>query len=186
MLAIRDREFDVSEATFGGILSLDEDEGWLLKWHFEVQTSVRRIDGHEWGPRLYSESLRFSLPAPAALPGCALRVPAAFADEGSPNFALYVFEHESAYNIRMTFGPRRGDAIEITLDGEADIYADDDFGTAVPFRVECPFTFEGICVFHRSEEQARERLAELYDPADFVAERARIGFNYRLRSSGGT
>jgi len=158
----------------------------LLEWHFEVKAGVRNIDGHEWGPRLYAESLRISLPAPAALPGYSIQVPAAFDDEGSPNFAIYVFEHESAYDIRMTFGTWRGEAIEITLDGKAEIDADDDFGMAVPFRVECPFTFEGICVFHRSEEHARERLAELYDPADFIAERARIGFNYRLRSSGGT
>jgi hypothetical protein len=138
------------------------------------------------GPSAVAESLRISLPAPASLPGYADDVPAAFDDEDSPKFSLYVFEHEAAYNIHIIFGPWRGNVIEVTLDGEADIYADDDFWTAVPFRVECPFSFEGICVSHRSEELARERLAEFYDPADFVAERARIGFNYRLRSSGGT
>jgi hypothetical protein len=31
MLSIRDRNFDLSSATFGAILSLDEDTGWRLQ-----------------------------------------------------------------------------------------------------------------------------------------------------------
>src|SRR5262249_46318680 len=55
MLAIRDRKFDVSAATFGAILSLDEDDGWLLEWSFEVQTTWRQFDGQTWHPRFYAE-----------------------------------------------------------------------------------------------------------------------------------
>ncbi len=184
MLSIRDRTFEVSAATFGAILSLDEDDGWQIRWQFDVQTIGRRFDDQTWCPHLYAETLRLSLPAPAALPGHSVQVLDAFDDDDLPNFTLYVFEHAPAYDICMSFGQWRGGAIEITIEGKADVYWGDDYGTSLPVRVECPFSFEGINVFDRSEDSARSHLAEFYDPTAFVAERARVGFDFRLRTPG--
>jgi hypothetical protein len=185
MLAIRDRIFDVSSATFDASLSLDEDAGWRFQWSLEVETVGRAFDGATWHPRLYAETLLLSLPSPDALPGHVVHVPELLNADGAPNFLFYVFEHESAYDVEVAFGPWRGEYIGVTLNGKADVNWDDDYGSALPIRVECPFRFEGINVLDRSEESARSRLAQFYDPDKFVAERARIGFNFRLRPPGG-
>jgi len=185
MLAIRDRTFDLSSATFGAILCLDEDAGWRFQWSFEFEAIGREFDGRTWQPRLYAEALKLSLPTPAALTGHAVEIAEAYNDDEEPNFSLYVFEHEPAYDIRIAFGPWRGGAIELKLSGKADVNWDDGYGKALSLRVECSAAFEGINVFDRSEESARSRLAAFYDPAAFVAEKSRIGFNYRLRQPGG-
>src|SRR5262245_26225704 len=127
MLAIRDRTFDLSFATFGAILSLDEDLGWHLQWSFEFKAIGRDFDGHTWRPRLYAEALKLSLPSPVLLSGHSFFVEDAYNSDGEPNFTLYVFEHESAYDMSIAFGQRQGDAIELTLSGKADVLWDDDY-----------------------------------------------------------
>jgi hypothetical protein len=181
MLAIRDRMFDLSSATFGAILSLDEDAGWRFQWSFEFDSIAREIDGQSWEPRLYADALKLTLPAPVSLPGHTFPVPDVYNVDDEPNFTLYVFEHEPAYDIQVAFGPWRGESIELTLSGKADVNWDDDYGTSLPIRVACTTVFEGINVWDRAEESARARLAAFYDPSAFTVEKSRIGFNYRLR-----
>lgn len=184
MLVIRDRTFDISSATLDAILALDEDAGWRFRWSFEITTVPRAFDGETWRPRLYAESLLLTLPSPDALSGHSIAVPEAYNADGEPNFLLYVFEHESVYGVRLDFGPRDGENLHVAIDGKADVNWDDEYGSAVPLRVECPMRFEGINVWDRTEESARSRLATFYDPGKFVAERARVGFNFRLRPPG--
>lgn len=182
MLTIRDRVFDLSSATFGAILSLDEDSGWRFEWSFEFKTIGRKFDDQTWQPRLYAESLELSLPAPESLPGYTLKVADAYDKYGEPNFSLCVFEHEAVYDVRIDFGYWHGDAIELTLNGLGDVHWDEEYGTAVPLQIECRAVFEGINVFDHSEESARSRLSAFYDPTRFLAEKSHIGFTYRLRS----
>jgi hypothetical protein len=185
MLAIRDRSFDVSSATFGAILSLDEDAGWRFQWSFEFTAIGREFVGATWQPRLYAEALKLSLPAPSLLPGHSFFVEDAYNEDEEPNFSLYVFEHEPAYDMRIDFGRWQGDAIELTLSGKADVNWDDDYGRSLPIRVECMAAFEGINVWDRTEESARARLTAFYDPVPFAVEKSRVGFNYRMRPAGG-
>ena len=144
MLTIRDRTFDLSSATFDAILSLDEDAGWQLQWSFEFEVIGRKFDGQIWQPRLYAETLKLSLPAPASLAGHTFHVSDAYNADDDPNFTLYVFEHEPACDVRVTFGRWDGDAIELMLAGKADVNWDDDYGTSLPIGVECTVVFEGI------------------------------------------
>jgi hypothetical protein len=83
--------------------------------------------------------------------------------------------------MQIAFGPWHRDAIELKLTGKADVNWDQQYGTSLPIRIDCIAVFEGINVWDRSEESARARLAAFYDPVPFVAEKSRIGFNYRLR-----
>lgn len=183
MLTIRDRVFALSSATFGAILSLDEDLGWRFGWSFEFKTIGRRFDDQTWRPRLYAEALTLSLPAPVSLAGHTLEVADAYDEDGDSSFGLCVFEHASVYDVRIDFGNWHGDAIELKLSGKGDVHWDDEYGKAVPLQVECMAAFEGITVFDHSEESARSRLSAFYDPTKFVAEKSRIGFTYRLRQS---
>ncbi len=181
MLTIRDRVFDISSAKLGAIMSLDEDAGWQCKWYFEFETVARKFDDENWHPKLYAESLLISLPGPDALPGQSVQVHDPHNADSEPNFQLYVFEHEPAWDVRIYFGEWHGELIDVTIDAKADVCWDDIYGTAVPIRLHCRVSFEGINVWDRSEESARSRLAALYDPARYFCEKARIGFNYRLR-----
>jgi hypothetical protein len=182
MLTIRDRTFELSSATFGAILSLDEDAEWRLQWSFEFKAIERAFEGATWRPRLYAEALMLSLPAPLMLPGHSAFVEHPYNDDGEPNFSLYVFEHESAYDLRIDFGRWQGHAIELTLSGKADVNWDNDYGRSIPVRVQCIAVFEGISVWDRTEESARARLAALYDPAPFTVEKSRVGFTYRMQA----
>ena len=183
ILAIHDRIFDVSSATFGSILALDEDIGWRFQWYFDFETVAREFDGEAWHPRLYAEALFLSLPPPNMLSGYALDVPDPYNDAGDPNFTLCVFEHEPAWDMRITFGRWRGEGVDANVLGKADVRWSEPFDTAVPIRVECRTLFEGINVWDHSEDSARSRLAAFYNPANFMVERARVGFNFRLRAN---
>jgi hypothetical protein len=125
------------------------------------------------------------MPAPILLPGQSILVEDAYNEDDEPNFSLYVFDHEPAYDMRVEFGRWQGDAIELTLTGKADVHWDEKYGSSVPLRVQCMGAFEGINVWDRTEESARARLAAFYDPAPFAVEKSRIGFNYRIRAAGG-
>jgi hypothetical protein len=151
---------------------------------FEFKAIGREFDGASWQPRLYAEALKLSLPAPILLPGHSVLVEDAYNEDEKPNFSLYVFEHEPAYDMRVKFGRWQGDAIELKLTGNADVNWDDDYGRSVPVRVQCMAAFEGINVWDRNEESARARLADVYDSARFGVEKSRIGFNYRMRAPG--
>jgi len=185
MLTIRDRTFELSSATFGATLLLEEDTGWGFHWGFEFQAIGRKFDDRTWQPHLYAERLMLSLPTPVLLPGHSFFVEDAFQEDDVPNFTLCVFEHEAAYDVRIDFGQWQGDAIELTLSGKADIYWGDDYGTSVPIGVKCMAAFKGINVCDRSEESARARLAAFYDPAPFTVKKARIGYTYRMHPAGG-
>lgn len=185
MLTIHDRTFELSSATFGAILSLDEDARWSFQWSFEFKAIGREFDGTIWQPRLYAEALKITLPTPILLPGHSFLVVDAYSAVDEPNFVLYVFEHESAYDMCVAFGRWQGDAIELTISGKADVHWDKDYGSSLPIRVECLAVFEGINVWDRTEESARARLADFYDPGPFAVEKTRGGFNYRIRPTGG-
>jgi hypothetical protein len=185
MLTLRDRTFDLSSATFGALLSLDEDVGWHFRWSFEFNAIGRKFDGETWQPRLYAEGLELSLPAPLMLPGHSFFVEDAFNAHDEPTFTLYVFEHEPAYEMAIVFGRWQGNSIELTLSGKADLNWGDKYGKSVPIQVKYMAVFKGINVYDRTEESARARLAAFYDPDSFDVEKSRVGFKFRIRQPDG-
>jgi hypothetical protein len=58
-------------------------------------------------------------------------------------------------------------------DGLCDVYADEEYGQDIPFRVETPVAFTGVRVVAADGEEAVAALAVRFDPGEFTGHEPR-------------
>jgi hypothetical protein len=177
MLFLDDLQFPITKAEFGGILYEHSTEQQSIHWWFDFETEEK----DHWQPHLEDMSLDIMLPHPHHLVGHEIIVPPHDEKEEEPPFILYIFEHESVYDVKMRFGARRGNIHDFHFEGFADVFADDKYGARVPLRVEAEITFEGITMLpsrdfpEGNETRARETLAQFFDEKEWVVSRSPVG-----------
>jgi hypothetical protein len=185
MLFLDDLQFPITKAEFGGILYEHSNDEQSIKWRFDLETEKKIVKTEEyeenWKPHLESLSLDIVLPHPHKLTRYKVIVPPHDEKEEEPPFILYIFEHESVYDVKMTFGERQGNLYDFLLEGFADVYWDDKYGARVPLRVETQIAFEGITMLpskdypEGNEARARETLSQFFDEKEWVAGRSPVG-----------
>lgn len=98
--------------------------------------------GEYWSFRFYGEEVplqgRSSLNA-----GDELTFPEAAAPDGASDFAVYVWEHGAARDVRMRVLEKKDERLRLYISGEADVFWDDDIGANVPFALHAWFDLEG-------------------------------------------
>jgi hypothetical protein len=129
-LYLRNREFFVKKALLARIGSL---------WTIEIETLSEDFDGEHWQPYLYHQGLRLDAVQTSELQG-ERTVWNNQTDLNHPHPELgvmYVFGHEPVYNCSLSFGSIEGDEISVIWSGFCDVQWDIEFGSGVPFVVEC-------------------------------------------------
>jgi hypothetical protein len=133
ILRLRNRSFLVTKAFVARTGSL---------WTIEIETLSEDFDGEHWQPYLYHQGLRLDAVNASDLQG----ERTAWSNPGDRNQphpelgVMYVFGHEPVYNCALSFGSIEGDEIPVTWSGLCDVHWDAEFGSDVPFAVECRAT----------------------------------------------
>lgn len=129
-LHLRNRKFLVTNARVTNVATL---------WAIEIETLCEEFDGERWQPYLYHQGLKFPAFQVSGLQGKRT-------DWGDPADStyphpelgvMYVFGHEKVYNCVLSFGNIEGGEIPIFWSGQCDVLWDAEFGSAVPFILEC-------------------------------------------------
>jgi hypothetical protein len=177
MLFLDDLRFPITKAEFGGILYEHSNDEQSITWDFDFETEKKE----HWKPHLESLSLDIVLPHPHHLTGHKVIVLPHDEKEEDPSFILYIFEHGTVYDVKMTFGNRNKNTYDFLFEGFADVYWDDKYGARVPLRVETQIAFEGITMLpskdypEGNEARARETLSQFFDEKEWVAGRSPVG-----------
>lgn len=130
MLHLRNRKFLVTKAFLARTGSL---------WAIEIETLSEDFDGERWQPYLYHQGLRLDALQASDLQGKRTAWNNS-ADLNHPHPELgvmYVFGHEPVYNCALSFGSIEDDEISVIWSGLCDVQWDTEFGSGVPFSVEC-------------------------------------------------
>jgi len=129
-LFLRDREFQVNEATVSKIGDL---------WNLEFGTLTEEYDGERWSPRLYHQGLTLRAVNTAQLPGTST----SWKRTGEASYPhpelgmMYVFGHEPVYDCMVRFGSIEGERIAVEWAGLCDVFWDEQFRDNVPFALRC-------------------------------------------------
>ena len=129
-ITLRDRVFKVKQAS----VKHRED-----LWSIEIETHAEEFDGERWAPCLYHQGLRLHAHVAAELPGESTSWgKPGDADYPHPEFGvMYVFGHEVVRHCKLTFGPLVASEIEVTWEGECDVFWEGEYFEDVPFRCKC-------------------------------------------------
>jgi len=159
-LRIKDRTFEVTEATLDGYL---EQDGQLL-WEVGVSTSPREFDGEVWQPGVYGgDLLRLPIATVLDLPGTEV-VP-----EG--DLFLDVFEQEAVTNSVWRFLDLAGSRLWVRWTGLCCVGWCEEYSDDLELVVETGLHFGGIKARIYDEEKAVEVLSKTLDPSQFVRTR---------------
>ncbi|MCM3337489.1 hypothetical protein M3650_02205 [Paenibacillus sp. MER TA 81-3] len=175
-LKIKDRQFPIKEAAITATLL---DPYWIdtygpeyprhLLWSLNIDTVPREYDEEQWEPRLHHENLNFALRSWKGLEGKRHCWSEPLDAEGEPEGGIYVFGHEDITEGNLHIGTRRGNHFQVDWKGVCHIYWDDEYGSDVPFELNCTAVFTGIqinCSEKDDERIVAERLSKWIDTGD--------------------
>lgn len=129
-LRLRNRKFIVTDACLAKAGTL---------WTIEIETLCEEFDGERWQPYLYHQGLKLDAVQAPDLQ----RTRTAWDDPADSTYpypqlgVMYVFGHHAVYNCELIFGSFEGGEIPIFWSGLCDVLWDTEFGSAVPFILEC-------------------------------------------------
>jgi hypothetical protein len=179
IFTIRDLRFDVAEA---GLRCTIGDPHWLETyggggdvapvWALSCQAAAKTVRGHSWAPHAYQENIHLAIRDWRALAGRTIEWTEPWdAGHDEANGGFYVFEHGDIRDGVLRFHEWDGDRIRLEWTGHCDIQFDDEYDTAVPFRVEAWAAFEGLLVKGSGkddESSVRSRAARFFDLHSFT------------------
>lgn len=90
---------------------------------------------------------------------------------GGPYGNFYLGEHDTISRARLRFTDRDGTAFRFEWEGVCNVHGDEEYERNVPFSAAGWARFTGVTVFGGgadTDESLRARLAQYFDPHDFV------------------
>lgn len=194
-LTIKDRVFDVTDATFGASIGhyekqwnlsnpydlpeeeqeeLREDEefkftDWMqLRWNLEIATAERDFEDTSWKPRVYGEDMILEeMAVPNALVGTTLHADEYDYDRDLHLFSMYVYEHTGISRNSIRFLERNGCRFKVAWTGKCSVNWDDEYGEDLDFSFDGWLEFCGIAVRADSQKEALELLGKRLDVSQF-------------------
>jgi len=197
-LTIRDREFNVTEATLCG--GLYEQSGptrvgatgvwvrhredkqetrpqWRCNWILNVETAEREFPSEDleypalWSPRAYSENMPVQVRSWKEFDGLVIEWDGPSKEEKSQligPFHLYVYEHADVTRNRLRFSFIGGLTFDLAWEGLCDVYADEEYSEDIPFRVETRVEFIGIRMVESDPARAQDAISQVLDPSEYI------------------
>jgi hypothetical protein len=150
------------------------------------------MDGSDEEARATAEQMRFPVRRWVDVAGQVVEWSEANGSaQGRPYGLFYLGEHEMIGRARLRFTERDGTAFRFEWDGVCDVFWSEEYGRDVPFSVTGWARFTHVTVGASgadTDETVRKRLAQYYDPDDFVQgplirRSHREGFFKRIESS---
>ena len=135
MFQLNDLKFDISGSYICVCSTSDEKLGCYL----EIETVEIERDDEVWAPTLSHQGLLFNAGSLQDLVNTTHYWKGGYdknCDNPHPEIGmLYVFGHENTRENRITFGEIKGNEIEFSWSGIADVDWDEEYGQNVPFKV---------------------------------------------------
>jgi hypothetical protein len=160
MLKLGDEEFAFKAAEFSAFISLGQ-EGWKVNWDFEFRAKSKEVAGMDWKPHISTHYLCVQLPSLDELPGKSFDVSEFIDDE--PAFMIYLMTHEPVINAKIGFGKWRGNSIEFTLTGNANVCDEPGYEGDLPLKIECLLPFSGVYVSEPNLEKATAHFTKNFE-----------------------
>ena len=182
MLKLADLSFEVKAADLGAGIpdpywaakyNPDGDNG--LCWGLEIETAEKVVKGETISPNVSHNDLRFDVRRWMDIAGHSF----AWHSAEGLNCGFYVFEHNDIPRGRLRFVRREGLRFLVKWDGRCNVFWDDEYDENVPFSVEAWAEMSWITVHGSAtdtDETMRARLAQYFDPDDFVQRPIHAGF----------
>jgi hypothetical protein len=169
ILQIKDRRFNVTDATLSGKLT----SSGPIEWFLEVETDGREHDEDLWDPKAYIEKY------PAAVrsmdqfvtAGIAIKDGAEFCEHtilpGHRLCCLYVLEHDYLDDNQLQFKKAGGNQLKMIWTAKCAVYWVTDHGEKLDVRIESLVDFLGFSVDAEEEGEARKLLTAKFEPRGF-------------------
>lgn len=196
-LAIRDREFNITEATLSGGLYVESGATrvgatgtwfrrkkpraeqrpiWGCNWILNIETDGREFASDDskfpetWQPRAYSENLPLQVRSWKELDGLTIECDGPSQEEKCQligPFHLYVYEHADVTRNRLHFSEINGTSLNLDWDGLCNVYAGDYFED-IPFRVKTRVEFIGIRIVESDPSAAHAVISHILNPQEYT------------------
>jgi hypothetical protein len=176
MFRVRGRSFDVKSASFGGCAHYlpreDELEVW---WNVDVRGTSAHVNDEVWHPNLHIEHVLFPIDDPLMLEHAEIPIGDEAAADGE--CTLFLNRQDVVWNLRVTFGERRGNVFDVLIAGDAW----DPIGCCpCALRIMTTIEFGGIDVAAGSIQEARTAVQQFSSPEAFVVDQCEGGFRFKL------